>query len=422
MLNNIFEKEKRFEHSSTNIIAGYEEKASPSKRNRTKLWELDHNYHCAIIGTCLTMDEVKKLLRSFRVNIDSRCSYEIHTAIVSIISLRDFPSKKVQSYLDKKFKVALQTTRKMNANELKKEWKRVLNNGDLIATFWAVMSHPYTNEDMKKYFYGDIHMLSHMSGASNRADLKRLNFLETTQKESNFEAQGQLIKYQKLQAENIHLQATVQQQTEKIYGLANQVEALTNANEQLMALNNVDQCRQLNLQIEKLKNKISFQKNEIEIYQKKTKHLDKINAELNHQNGLYQKTDITYKHEIKHLQYRLDQSKIKEKCQLNERGLCGQCILYVGGKSNLIPYYREMVEEKAGNFLHHDGGLEKNTHNLSDSLNRADLVVFPSDCISHDAYWKIKKACKKQQKPYKYLQSAGLHSLSSALNKVVEKI
>ena len=22
------------------------------KQQRTKLWELDHNYHCAVIGTC----------------------------------------------------------------------------------------------------------------------------------------------------------------------------------------------------------------------------------------------------------------------------------------------------------------------------------------------------------------------------------
>ena len=99
--------------------------------------------------------------------------------------------------------------------------------------------------------------------------------------------------------------------------------------------------------------------------------------------------------------------------------MCGQCVLYVGGKTSLIPYYRELVEEKSGVFLHHDGGIEKNTQDLAHSLNRADLVVFPSDCISHDAYWKIKRICKKQQKSYKYVTSPGLHSLSRALDKIV---
>ena len=422
MLNKIIEKEKNNAGFPFNITKSIGNMKQQIKQNRAKLWELDHNYHCAIIGTCLTMDEVRKLLRSFRINIDNDCSYEIHTTIVTLISFKDYPSKKVQNYLDKKFKIALQKTRKMDADELKEEWKRVLNNGELIATFWAVMSHPCTSEKMKKYFYGDIHMLSHMSGASNRADLKRLKLLEQSEKEFNAETQSQLTKYQKSQAENIGLQTKIQQQTEKNNDLVNQVAALTNVNEQLMVLENVKQCKQLNLKIEKLNNKIGFQESEIDVHQKKINQLDKVVAKLNRQESNYQKEMAIYKNEIEHLQYQLSQHQREDECNFKEQGLCGQCILYVGGKSNMIPRYRELVEARAGDFLHHDGGHEKNTQDLSDSLNRADLVVFPSNCISHDAYWKIKRTCKKQQKPYKYLKGPGLHSLSNMLDKIVENI
>lgn len=420
MLNKTIEKEKNNAVFPFSITKSLENAKQQIKQNRTKLWELDHNYHCAIIGTCLTMDEVRRLLRSFRLNIDNDCSYEIHTTIVTLISFKDYPGKKVQNYLDKKFKIALQKTRKMDADELKKEWKRVLNNGELIATFWAVMSHPCTSEKMKKYFYGDIHMLSHMSGASNRADLKRLKLLEQSQKEFNTETQSQLAKYQKLQAENVGLQAKIQRQTEKNYDLVNQVAALTNVNEQLMVLDNVKQCNYLNLQVEKLNNKIGCQQNEIDIYQKKIVQLDEVVLGLNLQLRANQKNMATNKNEIEHLQYQLSQNQIKNECHLKGQGLCGQCVLYVGGKSNLIPRYRKLVESLEGDFLHHDGGHEKNTQDLSDSLNRADLVVFPSNCISHDAYWKIKRTCKKQQKPYEYLNGPGLHSLSSMLDKIVE--
>ena len=47
------------------------------------------------------------------------------------------------------------------------------------------------------------------------------------------------------------------------------------------------------------------------------------------------------------------------------------------------------------------------------------MVIFPSDCISHDAYWRIKSTCKKQQKPYEYINSSGLHSLSNILDKIM---
>ncbi len=244
MLNKIIKNKEIITEFPIYIENPVAHKESSEKQKRTKLWELDHNYHCAIIGTCLAMNEVRKLLRSFHIDITHVSSYEIHTAIVTLISTNDFPSKKTQNYLDKKFKLALQKTKKMQADELKDEWKRVINNGDLIATFWAVMSHPHCNEAMKKSFYGDIHMLSHMSGASNRADLKRLTALENDKKEFKTESQFQLIKYQKLQIENNHLQVKTQLQAEKINDLINRVNALTNANEQLMVLNNVTEVSQ----------------------------------------------------------------------------------------------------------------------------------------------------------------------------------
>ena len=398
MLNDIIEKERIITEFPIHIEPTIAHIKPPIKQERTKLWELDHNYHCAIIGTCLTMNEARKLLRSFHIDINHVSSYEIHTAIVTLISTNDFPGKKTQNYLDKKFKVALQKTKKMQADELKNEWKRVINNGELIATFWAVMSHPHCNEVMKKSFYGDIHMLSHMSGASNRADLKRLTALKKDKKEFKTESQFQLIKYQKLQKENNHLQVKIQLQTEKINDLINRVDALTNVNEQLMVLNNVKQCTELTLQLEKSSHKIIFQNNEIDKYQKKTNQLDKVVTKISNQSSIDKKVLSAYKNEVEHLQYLLCKNQEKDECLLNKQGLCGQCILYVGGKSNLIPHYRNMIEAKSGDFIHHDGGLEKNTHDLSDSLNRADWVVFPSDCISHDAYWKIKTACKKQQK------------------------
>ncbi len=421
MLNQSFEQEIIRDEFPSGIATSFDNVEPQIQQERTKLWEFDHHYHCAIIGTCLTMDEVRKLLRSFHMDINDSCSYAIHTTIVSLIAYNDFRSKKVQSYLNKKCKTAIQKSKKMNAAELMAEWKRVLNSGELIATFWAVMSHPCTNEAMKRNFYGDIHMLSHMSGASNRADLKRLKKLENEQKEFNIETHIQLTKYQKSQTENTRLQTTIQHQTEKIADLVNRVAALTNANEHLMVLNDVEKSHQLNLQVEKLNHKISFQENEIETYRNKTDQLDKWVTELNYQINSHQKTITAYKNETEHLQNMLCQNQLEDECPFKNQGLCGQCILYVGGKANLIPYYRELVEAKAGVFLHHDGGLEKNTQDLSDSLNRADLVIFPSDCISHDAYWKIKRTCKKQHKPFEYLKSPGLHSLASVLDKIIAK-
>lgn len=399
-------------------VGSTKESALKKKPVRTKLWQLDHNYHCAVIGTCLTMAEVKKLLNSFHVDCKRINAYDIHTTIVTMIAYNDFRSKKVQNYLDKKFSTVIQKTKKMDAQELRTEWKSVLNTGDLVGTFWAVMSHPLTDEKMKRDFYGDIHMLSHLSGASNRVDLKRLSQLEKERigisKEINFEQS----RTNKLTADNLCLNTKVKNLKDKSTGLTHQIAALEKSNTKLMDSQNVKEHQLLNQQVEKLKKTIIAQENEIRKQQSNKTQLDNLVTQLKHQQLRNESEISIYQEEAEYLQYLLSQQNKHDDCQFKKQGLCGRCVLYVGGKKNLIPHYRELVEEKAGVFLHHDGGQEKNTQALSQMLTRADVVIFPSDCISHEAYWKIKRSCKKQQKPFEYLNSPGLYSLSSMLDKL----
>jgi hypothetical protein len=51
-------------------------------------------------------------------------------------------------------------------------------------------------------------------------------------------------------------------------------------------------------------------------------------------------------------------------------------------------------------------------------VSRADIVVFPVQCISHAAAGAIKKLCRQADKPYAPLRSTGagalLHALKSA--------
>lgn len=226
---------------------------------------------------------MKKLLRSVGMPVDDTSSYVVHTAIVTLVSYNDFRSKKVQSYLNKKFKATLHKTKKMNAAELTQEWKRVVNSGDLIATFWAVMTHPCTNERMRRDFYGDIHMQSHMSGASNRVDLKRLNQLENECKKFDSDTLIQQEKFKKIQLENTRLQQKFQLQEELLSDFNNRIEALTNANEQLAILKGIEELEGLNTHISKLKRKMDFQANEVEKYKDSQIKMKEIIATLMHQ-------------------------------------------------------------------------------------------------------------------------------------------
>lgn len=387
--------------------------------NRTKLWQFDHIYHCAVIGTCLTIEEVKKLLKQLDFNCTGYSSYKLHCTIVTLIAHSDFRSKKVQSFLDKKFKPFIQKTKKLNANELKTEWKKALISGEFIGLFWASMTHPLTDAEMKKDFYGDMHMLSHLSGFSNRADLKRLHILEKERKDFNFQSHSLQSKYNKINEENCCVKSLAEQKNLQVKALIEEISSLKISNKKLNSTNSKKQNQQLLIQIEKLNNKIAFQENELTKKQKNISQLGQLLTHAENQISINKTTLNEHRKETTLLHAELNQQK-NQNCPLEKDGLCGKCVLYVGGKANLIPYYRQLVETKSGVFLHHDGGSEKSTKDLPYFLKRADWVIFPSDCISHDAYWQIKQICKKQKKSYQYLNSPGLHSLGTVLDKIIE--
>src|SRR5262249_49906026 len=70
-------------------------------------------------------------------------------------------------------------------------------------------------------------------------------------------------------------------------------------------------------------------------------------------------------------------------------------ILYVGGRPNQIPMLRGLIEDAGGTFLHHDGGIEHSLAQLPGLVSRADIVLFPTDCVSHSAITMVKRVCQQ---------------------------
>ena len=53
-----------------------------------------------------------------------------------------------------------------------------LRSGAIPGAYWALMSHRHVTADLRQRAFGDVHMLSHLVGAANRADIRRLAALE----------------------------------------------------------------------------------------------------------------------------------------------------------------------------------------------------------------------------------------------------
>ncbi len=92
-------------------------------------------------------------------------------------------------------------------------------------------------------------------------------------------------------------------------------------------------------------------------------------------------------------------------------------VLYVGGRPSSTPAIRDYVQRHGGEFLHHDGGLETRKGLLAALLPRADLVVFPVDCVDHDSVSNLKRLSERHQVPFIALRSASLASFAATLRR-----
>jgi hypothetical protein len=99
--------------------------------------------------------------------------------------------------------------------------------------------------------------------------------------------------------------------------------------------------------------------------------------------------------------------------------LDGLSLLYVGGRPNQLSHLRAFGEQHGANFLHHDGGIDDRSGLLAGLISRADLVMFPVDCVSHDAVLMVKRLCRQAAKPFVPLRGAGMSSFVAALGRVV---
>jgi hypothetical protein len=100
--------------------------------------------------------------------------------------------------------------------------------------------------------------------------------------------------------------------------------------------------------------------------------------------------------------------------------LDGLSLLYVGGRPSQIAHMRAVSEQHGAVLAHHDGGVEHHPDLLSGLTSRADAVLFPVDCVSHDAALTVKRLCRQGNKRFIPLRSSGMASFLAAIRGLAE--
>jgi hypothetical protein len=389
---------------------------------RKKLWELEHCYHCAIIGTCLTLEELRKLHPKVWGTCEGRVTdYQVHVRFVAAAGEPCLASRLVQRRLDQKHREGIRGFAKArDADDLRHLWAQACTSGTVAAAYWALVTHPHVSAGLAQEAHGEVHMLSHLAGAARRADLSRV---ETLRRENRRQAEL-------LNAQSRAAQKRLRERDARIRDLTFALERAR-----------LD-VRVLRRQVEELANPPREREHDNCVCPKET---PRGRAELVKTGEYEQATAVSGANRgkpakgmgtaqgscaAKHREAEVvrgvavpcaEASALCNAAQAICCGapdLCGRCILYVGGISKLVPRFRDLVERCGGQLIHHDGGLHGGRAQLSSLLSRADAVMCPLDRVSHDAALRLKRYCKRREKPFLMLRSAGLSSFTRALEQV----
>lgn len=196
-------------------------------KGRLKIWDLHTRYHCSVLGTCLTLKELRHIAYKAKIpETESFSDYDLHVSFVSTLNERSYISNLVNKLLDKKYKRNIQQLSKAKTNEERnKLWNKSIEEGDVAGAFWALVSHSEINESTLYNAYGKVHMLSHLSGASLRIDMQEFHRL----KHRNVNAE------QEIKQVSVTSRKQLNKKNKEIAQLESQLLTATNKNTELLS-------------------------------------------------------------------------------------------------------------------------------------------------------------------------------------------
>ncbi|MES9946444.1 MAG: DUF2325 domain-containing protein [Candidatus Thiodiazotropha sp.] len=384
---------------------------SPPNQRRRKLWELEERLHCPVIGTCLSIDDLKRVFRQSGVTMEAKASdFDYHVTLAHAASEKSRVTKNLQKMLDKRFTRHIKSISKVNCEmELAAHWEQALADDEIPGMLWALVTHPASTKTLSNQVYGEVHMLSHLSGRSHRKALAQIPLLEAERDSlEEMQKKQRAINDEQLAERDLRIKELEQLVTKLRQELTARGTKQTNPESSVLQ----DTLQRQQRRNQWLTESLAATRQELDEESERVRAMQELLQESREQLSVNEKN-------LAQLMERFRHDRLQAPSLPN---LAGRRVVYIGGRRSLAPHLRSLVEGCQGDFIHHDGGVEDSRANLDSKLAGADMVFCPIDCVSHDACLRVKRCCKRTNATFVPLQSSGVSSLLNGLQKVTKQL
>ena len=348
---------------------------------------------------------------------DRRDEFALHVEAVGYAGSRNAVSETIQKHLERKYQIQiLRFERARSDAEVLALWQEHCARGEVAGALWAATTHKAASAETRQHIYADVHMLSHQVGAGQAADTRRLAHLE----KENAAAKDALEKQKRQQASSeAKLSGQLQKTTAELDRLRAARDEGAALHARLAAFESGSALMDMGRELVRLQ----AANEELILAAQRAGTLEKtLKAAQDEAQALARERDQLAA-ERDALERLLLAGEADESAEESCDGLCASCeqtthirsVLCVGGRISLLAQYRALAERLGIRLIHHDGGLEEALSRLPDMINGADAVMCPTDCVSHAAYYQLKRQCKRSGKPCLLFKGAGVSGFAAAL-------
>ncbi|MBC2857846.1 DUF2325 domain-containing protein [Stappia sp. 28M-7] len=384
-------------------------------RKRIALWEQADSVHCSIVGTCASVADLRRTAKKTGIDVSPDTpDYDVHGHFVRLSTTDCAFSRAFQKLLDGRFEGALRRVgRARTAAELEALWRDMCDRGQVGPAYWAFMTHQHVPGALRARIFGEVHMWSHLAGASFRQKNEEAATLRDQLQEAEDRAR---------RVESGLREALAQRDRELI--------ELRAALAKLKAGRAADEARQPET-AETAPDAASLRRR----LDKAGRALQSARVRARQAEARLREIDDETRRPAPQLMPRQARpmaglaaspapfavvgSAVGTLPGQGEATARPKAILYVGGMHGHRDRLRGIAEAFNTTFVHHDGGVEDAPQRLDHLLPSVDCVFCPVNCVSHDACLRAKKICQKLNKPFVPLRSTGQTAFRKALQDLV---
>ncbi|NHZ80634.1 DUF2325 domain-containing protein [Massilia sp. CCM 8695] len=378
-----------------------------SSSRRQRLWELPANTHCPVIGVCLPLGVLRKLVNKGVRGQALADDYEIHVGAVAECASRNRISNLLQDALDQRYALVLLRFRDARSGDaVMLLWRQAIAQGDVAGAFWAALTHPRSDFLVQDIVLREMHMIQHQAGANTRID--HAHYIELQEEHAALAAE-----LAQSQQRHVRTLADKARELEQVQGQLMHARAELVARDSKFAFLQADMA-ELSASVPDLEARTRLKQKLDEAAQRLTAR-DAQLAQLRQQLAATtrQLDALQAARPPEAVVCEEDAAEAIAAAQLADKTL-----LCVGGRSASVASYRCMTEEAGARFAHHDGGQEHGADLLDANLAAADLVICQTGCISHNAYWRVKEHCKRTGKQCVFVENPSSTSFSRGLRQI----